>query len=226
MRAEHEAHPAPTPILRGRSHPGDGVLLDIWKGFGLPPARLVAVGGYGREELFPCSDVDLLFCSPDPRRRHLRERLTQMIGLFWDIGLDIGHSVRTMAECIDEAGRDITVQTNLLEARLIGGNARLFASLRDHAAQPVNPGQFFKAKRLEQDQRHTRHDDTPYSSSPTARKARRPARPAADRLDQPRLPASAPTGATSPGATWITPDEATELRELELPAARADPPAP
>ena len=126
LRSAYEAHPLTDPILRGRSRLVDGVLLDIWKAFELPASSaLVAVGGYGREELFPCSDVDLLFLLDAPLDDDTSERLTQMIGLFWDIGLEIGHSVRTIQECLNEAAQDITVQTALLEARLLTGNAKL-----------------------------------------------------------------------------------------------------
>ncbi|HQE37843.1 MAG TPA: bifunctional uridylyltransferase/uridylyl-removing protein, partial [Zoogloea sp.] len=170
LRAAYEAHPLTEPILKGRSHLVDDVLLDIWKRFGLPAsAALVAVGGYGREELFPCSDVDLLFLLAEQPDDDLRERLTQMIGLIWDIGLDIGHSVRTADECIDEAGRDVTVVTNLLEARLIGGNAQLFNQFTVRLHNHLNVGQFYKEKRLEQEQRYTRHSDTPYSLEPNCK---------------------------------------------------------
>ena len=216
LRSAYEAHPLTDPILRGRSRLVDGVLLEIWKAFELPAsAALVAVGGYGREELFPCSDVDLLFLLDAAPDDDTTERLTQMIGLFWDIGLDIGHSVRTVDECLEEAGRDITVLTNLLEARPIGGNARLFGAFEAALRTLVAPGQFFKAKRLEQDQRYTRHDDTPYSLEPNCKES-----PGGLRDLQLIGWISRAAGF---GTHWrdlarhqlITPDEATELRELE-----------
>ncbi len=159
LRSAYEAHPLTEPILKGRSRLVDEVLLDIWNEFAIPAsASLVAVGGYGREELFPFSDVDLLFLLDETPDHDLSERLTQMIGLLWDVGLDIGHSVRTIDECIEEAGRDVTVMTNLLEARLIGGNTRLFDRFNVQLRGALNVGQFFKAKRLEQEQRYTRHN--------------------------------------------------------------------
>lgn len=216
LRTAYEARPLTDPILKGRSQLVDGVLLEIWKDFGLPAsAALVAVGGYGREELFPCSDVDLLFLLESSPDEQLGERLTQMISLIWDVGLDIGHSVRTIEECLDEAGRDVTVMTNLLEARLIGGNGRLFerftTSLRSH----LNPGQFFKAKCLEQEQRYTRHADTPYSLEPNCKES-----PGGLRDLQLIGWISRAAGF---GTHWrdlakhalITAEEATELRELE-----------
>ena len=216
LRTAYEARPLTEPLLKGRSQLVDGVLLEIWKDFDLPTsAALVAVGGYGREELFPCSDVDLLFLLESPPDEQLGERLTQMISLIWDVGLEIGHSVRTVDECLDEAGRDVTVMTNLLEARLIGGNGRLFerftTSLRSH----LNPGQFFKAKCLEQEQRYTRHADTPYSLEPNCKES-----PGGLRDLQLIGWISRAAGF---GTHWrdlakhalITAEEATELRELE-----------
>ena len=216
LRAAYEARPLTEPILKGRSQLVDGVLVEIWKRFSLPAsAALVAVGGYGREELFPGSDVDLLFLLESPPNDELGERLTQMISLIWDVGLEIGHSVRTVDECIEEAGRDVTVMTNLLEARLIGGNERLFqrftTSLRSH----LNPGQFFKAKCLEQEQRYTRHADTPYSLEPNCKES-----PGGLRDLQLIGWISRAAGF---GTHWrdlarhalITAEEATELRELE-----------
>ena len=216
LRAAYEARPLTEPILKGRSQLVDGVLVEIWKRFSLPAsAALVAVGGYGREELFPGSDVDLLFLLESPPNDELGERLTQMISLIWDVGLEIGHSVRTVDECIEEAGRDVTVMTNLLEARLIGGNGRLFqrftTSLRSH----LNPGQFFKAKCLEQEQRYTRHADTPYSLEPNCKES-----PGGLRDLQLIGWISRAAGF---GTHWrdlarhalITAEEATELRELE-----------
>ena len=216
LREAYEARPLTDPILRGRSHLVDAVLVDLWKDFQLPAgASLVAVGGYGREELFPCSDVDLLFLLEQEADADLEERLAQMIGLIWDIGLDIGHSVRTVAECLDEASRDVTVMTNLLEARFIHGNRRLFDRFEADLRGLLNPGQFFKAKRLEQEQRYTRHNETPYSLEPNCKES-----PGGLRDLQLIGWISRAAGF---GTHWrdlarhglITDEEATELRDLE-----------
>ncbi len=216
LRTAYETRPLTEPILKGRSQLVDGVLLDIWQDFGLPAsAALVAVGGYGREELFPCSDVDLLFLLDAAPDHDLGERLTQMIGLFWDIGLDIGHSVRTVDECLEEAASDVTVMTNLLEARLIGGNERLFGHFATRLRGQLNVGQFFKAKQLEQEQRYTRHNDTAFSLEPNCKES-----PGGLRDLQLIGWISRAAGL---GTRWrdlahhglITDDEATELRDLE-----------
>ena len=216
LRAAYEARPLTEPILRGRSQLVDGVLEDIWRDFALPAsAALVAVGGYGRGELFPSSDVDLLFLLEATPDDDLRERLTQLIGLIWDIGLEIGHSVRTTEECLEEAGRDVTVQTNLLEARLVSGNPGLFEQFSLRLRSQLNIGQFFKAKRLEQEQRYTRHEQTAYSLEPNCKES-----PGGLRDLQVIGWISRAAGF---GTRWrdlarhqlITDDEATELRELE-----------
>ncbi len=216
LKAAYEARPLTDPILKGRSRLVDGVLLELWKTFQLPPsAALVAVGGYGREELYPCSDVDLLFLLESPPDEALSEKLTQLIGLIWDIGLDIGHSVRTAEECLEEAGRDITVMTNLLEARLLGGNAPLFHRFTRELRDQLHVAQFFKAKQLEQEQRYTRHNDTPYALEPNCKES-----PGGLRDLQILGWISRAAGF---GTHWrdlahhglITEDEATELREQE-----------
>ena len=104
----------------------DGVLAELWQSISLPDsAALVAVGGYGRGELFPYSDVDLLILLSHPPLPDEQSALEQLISLFWDIGLEVGSSVRTTDECLVEAGRDITIFTNLLESRFLMGNKAL-----------------------------------------------------------------------------------------------------
>ncbi len=109
----------------------DDVLRSLWQACGFDGAcALLAVGGYGRAELFPYSDVDVLLLLPegsDPARdAPLRERIESFIGQCWDAGLEIGASVRTVAESLQTAAADVTVQTALLEARRIAGSRTLF----------------------------------------------------------------------------------------------------
>ena len=139
----------------------DQQLRQVWRHLNMPSdVTLAAVGGYGRGQLFPYSDIDLLVLLPAPPDEALGEKLERFVGILWDIGLEIGHSVRTIAECLEFAAQDITVQTSLLEARHIDGQRPLFASFQKQFSRAVNASQFAKAKRLEQEQRHARYHDT------------------------------------------------------------------
>lgn len=132
-----------------------------WKSHRMPDEiALVAVGGYGRGQLFPHSDVDILILLPASPDAALREKLEALIGTFWDIGLDVGHSVRTLDECLEVASADVTVQTNLLESRMITGNRDLYRRFTRKVQQSIDPKAFLSAKRIEQQERHSRHQET------------------------------------------------------------------
>ena len=108
----------------------DRALQGLWQQADFPDSfALLAVGGFGRAELFPHSDVDVLVLLPDGQDPDadaaLKQRIEGFIGSCWDAGLEIGSSVRTVTECVDEAAKDVTVQTSLLEARRVTGNAAL-----------------------------------------------------------------------------------------------------
>ncbi len=136
---------------------------------------LVAVGGYGRGELFPYSDVDVLLLLPDgsdpAQDAALRQRIETFIGQCWDAGLEIGSSVRTAEECLAQAAGDVTVQTALLEARLIVGDRALFDDFRARFAARLDARDFFRAKRLEMAQRHVKYEDTPYALEPNIKES-------------------------------------------------------
>lgn len=150
----------------------DVALTRAWHSFSLPSsAALVAVGGYGRGELFPHSDVDVLVLLDAPPDSTAQRQLEELVQLFWDIGLEIGHSIRTVDECLSEADADITVQTSLLEARLVTGNRKLFQFLQDRHKAAINPQAFFQAKTLEMRQRHVKYEDTPYSLEPNCKES-------------------------------------------------------
>ena len=119
LQEEYERTNDATWLLRERSRQVDAVLEKLWQSLEFPASlALAAVGGYGRGELYPASDIDLLILLPHEASPELQEKLERLIGHFWDIGLEVGHSVRTVQECLNEAAGDITVQTALLEARL------------------------------------------------------------------------------------------------------------
>ena len=159
-------------LLRAHSRLIDGILQDLWRTHG-PGAgmALVATGGYGRGELFPCSDVDVLVLLGGEPGAAERERLERLIGLLWDIGLEIAHSTRTVEACVETARGDITIETSLLEARLVAGNAALYRRLYRAIKRRVEPAAFLKAKTLEQEQRHAKHRDTPYALEPNLKEA-------------------------------------------------------
>jgi len=159
-------------LLHERCRLIDGILCALWHELGFPNSlALVAVGGYGRGELYPASDVDLLLLLPKQPDAALTARLELLVGLFWDIGLEIGHSVRTLEECLDEAAGDITIQTALIEARLLTGSDRLFKKFSAGLKARLDPQAFFHAKRMEQDERHLRYADTPYSLEPNCKES-------------------------------------------------------
>lgn len=150
----------------------DQNLSEIWKSFKFPKeVSLVAVGGYGRGELFPYSDVDVLILLATAPDKELKEKLENLVQVLWDIGLDIGHSIRTVDECMTEAAADITVKTALLEARLIAGSRNNFRDLKTRYDEAMHPQQFFQAKLLELHQRHVKYEDTPYSLEPNCKES-------------------------------------------------------
>lgn len=171
IELEYQTRNSALGMLRGRTRLVDRVLKRIWQQLGLSnKICLVAVGGYGRQELFPASDVDLLFLVPDNQETYLPD-IEPLIGLLWDVRLDIGHSVRTIGQCIDEAKHDITVCTTLLDARLICGCRELFGRFQDEFNGQLDAAAFFKAKHLEQAERYARHNDTPYSLEPNCKES-------------------------------------------------------
>lgn len=134
-------------------------------------AALAAVGGYGRGELYPHSDVDLLILLARPADPADEQRIEALVTALWDIGLEIGHSTRTIDECMAEAARDITVETALLEARWLAGARWLFRQFRRRRDLQLDPRAFFRAKQLEMQRRHTKYQDTPYALEPNCKES-------------------------------------------------------
>ncbi|HMN83343.1 MAG TPA: [protein-PII] uridylyltransferase [Burkholderiaceae bacterium] len=162
----------PDRLLARLSAGTDTTLRRLWDshGFGGELA-LAAVGGYGRAELFPGSDVDLLIVTDGPADDRMARRLERFIGDCWDIGLDLGHSVRSVEECVQEAGRDLTICTSVLEMRPVAGSTPLLTTLAALLARHRNPREFFQAKMLEMRQRHAKYEDTPYSLEPNTKES-------------------------------------------------------
>lgn len=172
LLAEFEQNANTAALLKNHSRCIDLLLCDLWAQHGFDQeACLVAVGGYGRCEMFPHSDVDLLILLPSEVNGEIDKRVESLIGLFWDIGLAVGHSVRNVDECIDEAHKDITVQTNLLEARLLIGSKSLYKAFRQQFDETIDGPAFYDAKMLEQSQRHARFNDTAYNLEPNIKES-------------------------------------------------------
>ncbi len=150
----------------------DSALISLWKSLRMPSSySLIAVGGYGRGELFPYSDVDVLILIDKEPDSECTEKLENFCGSGWDIGLEIGHSVRTLQQCIEEASKDITVQTALVEARLITGNSNQFKNLEKNLKKSLDIKTFFRKKTLEMRQRHAKYQETPYSLEPNCKES-------------------------------------------------------
>ncbi len=152
----------------------DLLLIHLWRrhaNYCSEVASLVAVGGYGRAELHPYSDVDIMLLLPDNLPGTVEPELSDFIMSLWDVGLEIGHSTRTVQQCADEATKDLTVATTLIEARLVDGPEELFeemqASIAPNRIWP--PDKFFEAKREEQITRHHRYHDTAYNLEPNVK---------------------------------------------------------
>ena len=148
----------------------DHILIYLWQqNFAeVVELSLIAVGGYGRQELHPYSDIDLLILLSEEPNPENAEKLQAFITLLWDIGLDIGQSVRTLEECDIEANKDITVATNLIEARFLSGNHDLFKQMKTdvNTDKTWTSAAFFKAKMREQQARHQRFGETAYNLEP------------------------------------------------------------
>jgi [protein-PII] uridylyltransferase len=175
FRASRPTSTAASRLVRGLTRHVDQMLVGLWEHALMPPgAALLAVGGYGRGELFPHSDVDVLVLLP-PDSNHANDALKSSVEGFitacWDIGLEIGSSVRTVAECIEEGHRDVTVQTALLESRYLCGSRRVFNQFRSANTEAMDPKAFLRAKTLEMRQRHQKFEDTPYSLEPNCKES-------------------------------------------------------
>ena len=156
-------------LLHERAALVDELLRFAWRQLEVPEAglALVAVGGYGRGELYPCSDIDLLVLLNGDDEQDTAA-LERFLTLLWDLGLKVGHSVRSVAECIAKAGADVTILTNLVEARLLVGDAALLTAVTAGIApQRMWPAEdFFRAKLREQEIRHAKYADTEYALEP------------------------------------------------------------
>ncbi|HEX4843759.1 MAG TPA: [protein-PII] uridylyltransferase [Limnobacter sp.] len=158
--------------LKNRCKVVDSALISLWSALAMPPTyTLVAVGGYGRGELFPFSDVDVLILTDGEPAGEEIEKLENFCGSGWDIGLELGHSVRTADQCLEEASKDITVQTALLESRYLAGCSSNYSNLHSSLKNSLDVKTFFRKKTLELRQRHAKYQETPYSLEPNCKES-------------------------------------------------------
>ncbi|MEM6511588.1 MAG: [protein-PII] uridylyltransferase [Pseudomonadota bacterium] len=161
-------------LVRLRAAIVDELLCRLWRnrlGDAADEVALVAVGGYGRGELHPGSDVDLLILLPETLPANAEATLSDFMTSLWDLGFTIGHSVRTVADCVEAARHDLTVATTLIEVRLLDGPGELLSEM-ETAVGPDRiwpSSQFFEKKREEQVTRHHRYDDTGYNLEPNVK---------------------------------------------------------
>ncbi|MCF6782911.1 [protein-PII] uridylyltransferase [Stutzerimonas stutzeri] len=152
----------------------DQILRAAWSRFDWDKGAdiaLVAVGGYGRGELHPYSDIDLLILLNDSEQELFREPIEGFLTLLWDIGLEVGQSVRSIAECAEEARADLTIITNLMESRTIAGPEHLRQSMLKvtSPSEMWSSKEFFLAKRNEQNARHSKYNNTEYNLEPNVK---------------------------------------------------------
>lgn len=164
-------------IVYGRSNLIDRLLITLFQHVFVnieQAVSLVAVGGYGRGELHPGSDIDLMLLLENEENERTKEALENYLMLLWDSRLEIGHSVRTLKECVTEADKDITVATNIMESRLLTGDETMF----DNMKQMTGPDRiwdsqsYLQAKLEEQVQRSGKYNDTAYGLEPNIKESR------------------------------------------------------
>ncbi len=174
LRERFAAGEAVEDLVRDRARLVDVALQAAWTrhtGRHAGDLALVAVGGYGRGELHPCSDIDIMVLLPKSDSADWQPDIERFLTFLWDIGLEVGHSVRSIDDCQRESLADIGVATTLFEARLLAGPEPLFAGMRRALAPDRlwSSQDFFEAKVKEQSERHHRYFDTAYNLEPNVK---------------------------------------------------------
>ena len=174
LREKFNPKSSVSKLLREKSDFIDSVLNVCWQHFLGEQAKnvaLCAVGGYGRQEMFPYSDIDILVILPVDDITEYQESLSTFFTFLWDIGLKLGYSVRSIPQCVEVATNDQTIMTSLLEIRLISGSAPLLKALKLETAPDKiwSSNQFFAAKMVEQQARYAKFHDTAYNLEPNVK---------------------------------------------------------
>ncbi|GAA5219163.1 [protein-PII] uridylyltransferase [Corallincola platygyrae] len=174
LKAQYQAGESVNNLVLGRSRFVDALLSALWQRCGLDQVKdlsLIAVGGYGRGELHPNSDVDILVLAKRQIPESAKSQISEFITWLWDVRLEIGQAVRSVKECIQLGKSDITIGTNLLESRLICGASEPFDKLQD-AVQSKRfwpSDALYQAKLEEQLKRHEQFHDTGYNLEPNVK---------------------------------------------------------
>jgi len=172
LRQEFFAHADASRLLRGLARLTDEIVGNVWAEAEVPAAAaLVAVGGYGRGQLFPHSDVDVLILLPQEADVAAAAALERLLTSLWDIGVEVSHAVRTPANCTVEMASDATVRTSLLEHRRLAGSRRLYAEFKAAFDASLDVRAFYDAKSLEQQQRHLKYHDAAYNLEPNVKES-------------------------------------------------------
>ncbi|MDQ6618280.1 MAG: [protein-PII] uridylyltransferase [Pseudomonadota bacterium] len=172
LRSSFVERPDTPSLLRGHARLVDRVIGDIWRELRAPShMALVAVGGFGRGELFPHSDVDLLLLLGHDADRTAAQFVERLLGVLWDIGLEPGHSVRTITQCLEEMRSDATITTSLLEHRLLAGSRALYRSFHEAYRSALDSVAFYESKVFEQQQRHVKFHDAAYNLEPNVKES-------------------------------------------------------
>ena len=173
------------------------------------------MGGYGRGELYPHSDVDLLILLPQAPSADDEAAIERLVAALWDLGLEPGHSVRTIEDCQREAEADITVETAMLESRWLAGSRALMKKFDAATKARLDPRAFFRAKRVEMQQRHARYQDTPYALEPNCKESPGGLRDLQVILWMARAAGFGDNWRQVAQAGLLTPSEARDLRKAE-----------
>jgi [protein-PII] uridylyltransferase len=172
LQAEFLQRSDPPRLLRGLARLTDEIVARVWAEARLPAGvALVAVGGYGRGQLFPHSDVDVLILLPHAADAECTEAVQRLLASLWDIGLEVSHAVRTIDECEVEMAADATVRTSLLEHRRLAGSRRLYDQFEQAFDRALDVRAFYDAKVLEQQQRHIKYHDAAYNLEPNVKES-------------------------------------------------------
>ncbi|KAA0446193.1 MAG: [protein-PII] uridylyltransferase [Candidatus Thioglobus sp.] len=173
LKEDFLKNPDSTPhLVQKRSAEIDDLLCDIWNGFEIGGQLcLAAVGGYGRRELHLHSDIDLLILIPNGSHDAHQENLSNFLAFLWDVGLEVGHSTRDIADCAENIS-DLSVATNLLESRILIGRKSLFLRMKQMVkSSDWSSRLFFVGKQKEQQNRHLNYSNTAYNLEPNIKES-------------------------------------------------------